>query len=289
MTTAHEAGHQWWYGMVASNEFEHAWMDEGLTTFSTARVIEQSFEPNYVEQRFFGTFIPWPITGVVFGRYDNDRLSGYRDNAEADAQATPTWRYWPATATFISYNKTALWLHTLENHLGWPLLQKILATYFERFKFRHPKPDDFFAVVNEVSGRDLTWFFDQVHRSSNTFDYAIQDMRSDRIGNGSYRTSIVVRRHGEATFPVEVVTTFAGGVQVKERWDGLERRVIYQYERPERATSAHVDPRRVLLLDTNTTNNSRTLAPQGGQASLKWALSWMVWLQQLMLSYGFFA
>ena len=50
-----------------------------------------------------------------------------------------------------------------------------------------------------------------------------------------------------------------------------------------------MDPRRVLLLDVNYTNNSRALSPQAGQASLKWALSWMVWLQQLMLSYGFFA
>ena len=45
----------------------------------------------------------------------------------------------------------------------------------------------------------------------------------------------------------------------------------------------------VLVLDANYTNNSRSLAPQTAEASLKWALSWMVWLQQLMLSYGFFA
>ena len=55
---------------------------------------------------------------------DGNRLTGYRDNAEADAQATPTFHYWPGTATFITYNKTALWLHTLERHLGWPVLQK---------------------------------------------------------------------------------------------------------------------------------------------------------------------
>ena len=108
-----------------------------------------------------------------------------------------------------------MWLHTLERHLGWPTLQKILATYFERWKFRHPKPDDFFAVVNEISGQDLTWFFDQAYRSSNTFDYAIQDVRSDRLPGGGYRTTVVVRRHGEATFPVEVLTTFAGGAEAQ--------------------------------------------------------------------------
>ncbi len=124
--------------MVATNEFEHAWMDEGLNTFSTARVIEQAYEPNYLAQRYFGGFIPWVFRDIRVSRVDNDRLTGYRDNAEADVPSTPTFRYWPRTATFVTYNKTALWLHTLERHLGWPVLQRILSTYFERWKFRHP-------------------------------------------------------------------------------------------------------------------------------------------------------
>src|SRR5688572_654777 len=56
-TTAHEVGHQWWYGMVATNEFEHAWMDEGINTYATARVLQESFNPNRVESRYFGSFI----------------------------------------------------------------------------------------------------------------------------------------------------------------------------------------------------------------------------------------
>jgi hypothetical protein len=281
--TIHEAGHQWWYGIVGSNEFEHAWMDEGLNTFSTARVIEQAFDPNYIAQRYFGGFVPWMFRDIRVSRVDNDRLTGYRDNAEADAQSTPTFRYWPGTATYITYNKTALWLHTLERHLGWPVLQRILSSYFDRWKFRHPQPADFFAVVNEVSGRDMTWFFDQVYRSSNVFDYGVQELQSS-----GGRTSVVIRRYGEATFPVSVVTTFADGEQVREQWDGLDRRVIYTYERPATAVSAQVDPERVLLLDVNYTNNSRTLQPRAGEAALKWSLKWMTWLQELMLTYAFF-
>ena len=208
-TTAHEAGHQWWYGMVASNEFEHAWMDEGLNTFATARVLDEAFSPNRVELRYFGGFIPWVFRDIPFTRIDNDWLAGYRANADSDTPATPTWRYWPGTGGIISYNKTALWLHTLERHLGWPVLQRILATYFERWAFRHPGPEDFFRIVNEVSGRDMTWFFDQVYRSSNVFDYGVQTLSTTPVG-GAVRTTVVVRRFGEATFPVDVVTTFRG-------------------------------------------------------------------------------
>ena len=69
--------------------------------------------------------------------------------------------------------------------------------------------------------------------------------------------------------------------------DGSDCRAIYVYERASRATSAQVDPRRVLLLDTAYTNNSRTLEPRSREASLKWAMTWMVWLQDLMLTYAF--
>ena len=288
MTTSHETGHQWWYAMVASNEFEHAWMDEGINTYATARVLDEVFRRNRVEQRYFGTFIPWSFRDIPFTRLDNDRINGYRDNPNADVPATPTFRYWQGSAAIISYNKTALWLHTLERHLGWPMMQRILSTYFDRWKFRHPTPADFFQVVNDVSGQDLTPFFEQVYRSSNTFDYAVQELKSDRRDDGTYRTVVVVQRLGEAMLPVDVVTTFADGQQVKERWNGLDRRTIYVYERPSRATSAEVDPQRALLVDANYTNNSRTLEPRSGEASTKWALTWMVWLQDLMVTCAFF-
>ena len=286
--TVHEAGHQFWYGIVGNNEFEHAWLDEGLNTFSTARTIEQAFNPNYLAQRYFGGFFPWVFHDVPVKREtDGNRLSGYRAVAEADVQATPTYRYWPGSASPITYNKTALWLHTLEKHLGWPTLQKGMATFFDRWKFRHPKPDDFFRTLNEVSGQDLTWFFDEAHRSSNVFDYGLQNFTSERVGD-RYRTIVVARRFGEAFFPVDVVTTFKNGEQVTERWDGRDRRRIFIYDRAGEAVSAQVDPERVLLLDVNYTNNSRTLEPRTDAATLKWSLKWMVWMQDLMLTYGFF-
>jgi aminopeptidase N len=287
-TTAHEVGHQWWYAMVASNEFEHAWMDEGFNTYATARVIDEAFNPNRVESRYFGGFIPWSFRDLPWTRIDNDRLAAYRLSSEADAQWTPTFHYWPSTAAIISYNKTALWLNTLERRIGWPMMQRIFSTYFARWKFKHPKPSDFFDVVHEVTGQSHYWFFDEVYRSSNTFDYDVQEFRSDRLDDSTYTTTVVVGRLGEATFPVDVVTTFENGEQVKETWDGQERRVVYSYDRPSKGATVQVDPDRVLLLDVAYSNNSRTTDSKKDDASLKWSLKWMVWLQDLMLTYGFF-
>jgi hypothetical protein len=50
--------------------------------------------------------------------------------------------------------------------------------------------------------------------------------------------------------------------------------------------SAQVDPNRVLLLDVDYTNNSRTLAPKGHAAAATWSMAWMVWLQDCLLSWA---
>jgi hypothetical protein len=305
--TVHECGHQFWYGMVGNNEFEDAWMDEGFNTFSTARTIDAAYTPNYYSERFFGGFVPWVYRDLPVSRGDEDGLDSYRGGAKLDAQSTPSWRYSPGAGGALSYSKTALWLHTLERYLGWPTMQRVMSTYFERWRFRHPKPQDFFAVVNEVSGRDMTWFFDQVYRGSNTFDYAVDALRSGPISvsgfvdgrgkqefvagktdAGRYRTVVVVRRLGEAVFPVDVQVTFASGEKVRERWDGVDRWRMFTYERPSRAVSAEVDPDRVLLLDVNFTNNGKVAAPAAHEAAHKWSLTWMAWLEDLLLTYAFF-
>jgi hypothetical protein len=82
------------------------------------------------------------------------------------------------------------------------------------------------------------------------------------------------------------VTTFSDGTKKTERWDGVERRIIYRYDSKVRARSVQVDPDRVLMLDVNYTNNSRTLQPRAGEASLKWSLKWMTWLQDVLLTYA---
>jgi hypothetical protein len=282
--TVHEAGHQFWYGIVASNEVEHAWLDEGLNTFSTARVLEQAFYPAYYSRRYFGDFFPFVFKDLPLTRdVDGNRMPSYRHFAESDAQSTPSWRYWPGSGGFITYDKTALWLGTLEHMLGWETLRRILSTYYERFAFKHPRPEDFFRTANEVSGQDLTWFFDQVHRSSNAFDYSIELKTPDEDAS-----TVVVRRLGEGVFPVDVRVRLEGGQEQRWHWDGRDRWKAFEVAGHARPLSAEVDPEHVLLLDVNRTNNSVSARPAARAAANKWSLAWLIWLQDHLLTYGFF-
>ncbi|HVD92666.1 MAG TPA: M1 family metallopeptidase [Vicinamibacterales bacterium] len=286
--TIHEAGHQFWYGIVATNEFEDAWMDEGINTYSTARVIEQVYEPNYYAQRYFAGFVPWVFRDLPLTRaIDGDRMASYRAAARQDVESTQTFHYWPPTSGAITYSKTALWLHTLENYLGRATHQRIMSTYFQRYGFKHPKPADFFSVATEVSGQDLTWFFDQVYRGSQTFDYGVDQFRSDRSGD-SFHTMVAARRYGDGVFPVDVQVTHENGQQSHWTWDGRDRWKQFQADGASRAVRVEIDPRRVLALDVNRTNNSAALDPAGPRAAHKWSLAWLVWLQDHLLTYGFF-
>jgi len=306
--TVHEAGHQFWYGIVGNNEFEDAWLDEGFNTFSTARTMDAAFGETSDVFRLFRGYIPYMVPEIKFHRMTGgNRLDGYRDAARSDIEATPTFEYFPATGANISYNKTALWLSMMERMLGWETLQNILSTHFQRWKFRHPKPDDFFAIANEVSGRDLTYFFDQVYRKAAVFDYAVESVASDELkteglvdkdgkptyvkGGSStpkqYQTRVVVRRLEDGVLPVDVLLKFENGDEFRDLWDSRNTWKLYTIVKPVKLSYAIVDPDRKILLDINYTNNSRALVPKADFAASKWASKWMIALQDYLQTLAF--
>ena len=323
--TIHEAGHQFWYGIVGNNEFEHAWLDEGLNTFSTARVHHEAYGARLPVKRYFmppgirgerrrRAFFPVLLEGFRYARpVYGHRLERYRPDAESDRQDTATYLYHPKTGASLSYSKTALWLATLERYLGWEKLQPGMALFFDRWKFGHPIPEDFFSAVSEAAGEDLGWFFDQVYRSSEAFDYALDAVASEPAevqglveaesemvfrgpttedtkeeGETVYRSEVVARRLRGGVFPVQVLMAFEDGSEVRRPWDGKSRWRLFVEERPSKLEYAMVDPDHVLLLDLDRTNNSRLLEPAARFPAMKWASRWLIWLEDYLATWSFF-
>ena len=289
--TVHEAGHQFWYGLVGSNEFEHAWLDEGINTYATARVMAERYPDRFVTvERYFGGFVPVRYADVPWTRdVDGNRLVNYRLAPAWDSHATPTYRGFPGNVRSITYAKTALALQSLERIIGWTSMQRVLATFFARGKFRHPTPEEFFATASETSGQDLTWFFDAVFKQPATFDYAVDKVTRQSTDSGSVDSTILVRRLSDGVFPVDVRTTFEDGASVTERWSGAERWRTFRYQRGSDVRTVEIDPDRVLTLDLNYTNNSWTAHPRATEAAEKWSLRWLTWLENVLLTYAFFA
>lgn len=289
--TVHEIGHQFWYGLVGTNEFEHAWMDEGINTYATARVMAESFPNRFVvTERYFGALVPWPYEDVRWSRdVTGNRLDAYRAAPDWDAPATDSWKYWPAGARSATYAKTALWLTALERTIGWDVLQRGLSTLFATSTFGHPTPDDFWTTIGETSGRDLSWFANAVYRSAARFDYAVARVDARATDTGAVDSAVTIRRLEEGVFPLSIRVTFDDDSNVTETWDGADRWKTFSYRRGASVRSVEVDPDRVLTLDRNYTNNSWTAHPRAVAAATKWSIRWFTWVQNVLMTYAFFS
>ena len=285
----HEAGHQFWYGIVGSNEFEHAWMDEGINTYATGRAIAADYPDVFLDRYYFGGFIPWTFRDVRLSRAtDYNRLWDYRRGATEDTLGSMSYRQRQDTVRYLAYDKPAVWLHTLENWLGWDSVQRALSASFAEGAFGHPGPSVVLRNLQQHTDRDINRFVTETYRQSAVFDYSIGEV-SATARNGQQESRVLVRRLGDGVFPVEVLVTFTNGDQITERWNGESRWREFTYLRPTAVQSAVVDPSRQLLLDVNFTNNSRTVEPRAQDAGAKWTLKWLVWLQDALLTWGLFA
>jgi hypothetical protein len=192
----------------------------------------------------------------------------------------------------VTYGKTATVLLTLEGLMGEDTMRKALHTYFEQYKFTHPTGTDFLKTIQDVSGQDLAWYFEQAVSGTNVLDYEVLRVRSDRTDwyvkdrpperkeQTVYRDTVLVHRKGDFILPVETQIRFDDGETVREKWDGRDRWARYEYLKKAKIISAEVDPDHKVLLDKDFFNNSQTTEPHKG-ATRKLEAYW------LFLSEGF--
>jgi len=276
--TVHEFTHQYWYGMVATNETEEAWMDEGLTTYYTARIMDETYGP---------TRSLLDLPGLRAGRGERDR-SGYtrmRDPRCAPIAAT-TWKVKDPEFGRIVYYKTATMLATLERMIGRSAMDSVMRTYFGRWRFAHPAGRDLVATFNTLVprlnpdryGAGLDWFFEQILYDTVTCDFELESISTEPVQDPGgtttrgatldtlqsvalYTSAVTVCQRGSALLPTTVRVVFEDGKEVIEEWDGRSSSMLLRYTRPARVISAEVDPERRVLLDLNLLNNSRTTRP----------------------------
>lgn len=265
--TEHEFGHQYWYGMVATNEFEEAWLDEGIN--------------QYVEGKVLGDWLGeqtsvFNMLHATAGDADLSRLM-YIGVADTDPMTRNAWQYMTGNAYGgVTYGKTATVLRTLEGVIGEDKVREALHVWFMRNRFTHPTGEDFMRTVQEGAGRDLQWFFDAAIRGTRVLDYDIRILRSEPVEywkeggkpkERTWRSFVVVHRKGDFVFPVDVAVKFDNGETVREQWDGRDRWVRYTYDRKgARVASAEVDPDHKVWLDRDRYNNSRTTEPDSTAA-----------------------
>jgi hypothetical protein len=177
----HEFGHGYWYGLTATNEFEAAWLDEGFNTYSTGLVLAKAYGPSALPFRFKG----WPLSlflrlPEVFD-FETNRVAAIQ-TVRFDPVTAWSWKFYSRASYGANvYMRAATLLGTLQGLLGDPVWPRIMRTYHMRYRFRHPTEADFIGVVNEISGRDLTWFFKELVGGTRPFDYGVTGLSSVKV------------------------------------------------------------------------------------------------------------
>jgi hypothetical protein len=314
--TVHEFGHQFWMQLVATNEFEESPMDEGFNTYSTSRVMDKAYGGIGQLPLMFFSMNLWELFRLPWlGETAANRLQFMAD-PDSDDLLRKAWQYYDSTSYGVnSYARMGVTLNTLEHLLGEPQMARVMRAYHQRWRFNHPTARDFQKVANEVSGRDLNWFFDQFFFGNKLFDYAIGSVSSAQrrtpIGaferNGKlvtvkpddaakedeknaknkafhkeYECTVKVRRLGDAQAPVDIVIRFTDGTTEKRTWDGQYRWVKYTFLKPAEISSVEVDPDRKYELDVNYANNS-WLKKYQVEMSTHWTGNVLFWLQNVLL------
>src|SRR5579862_409685 len=124
----HEFGHQYWYGMVATNEFEEAWLDEGINSYTEVKVMDALYGKN--------SFMDLPFAQMS---EDNAQRAQYLSNPDLDPISRLGWKFYGSGSYgAITYGKTATMLLTLEKVIGEETMRNALHVYFMRYRFTHP-------------------------------------------------------------------------------------------------------------------------------------------------------
>ena len=291
IVTVHEFGHQYFMQLLASNEFEEAWLDEGFNQYYEGRIMDEWYGPRSSQIDLFG---------FRMGDLENSRDSYvHRDNPAIGSSFGNTWQLPEGQYGVLTYSKTATWLQTLEGLVGRRVMDEIMQTYFIRWRFKHPNANNFIAIVNEIVpkrlgqkfGPDMNWFFDQALYGDQVVDYQLRSIKNSTAAqikqDGRQQSTITVQRNADGQMPVEVRVHFDNGNERMLFWDGKARQRTFTLTERADVVWATVDPKQKIYMDTNLNNNSLTLKPSSAPAAkfatkfLFWVENWMQWLAWL--------
>ncbi len=307
--TIHEFGHGYFYGILASNEFEEPMLDEGMNEYWDSRMTRESGEKIVIASSWMKRL---GITPSMTG-FESERL-GASLRRPADPLGQNAWNRLSSSSYGTVYSRTATAMHDLEERLGKPVLERAMHEYYRRWRFRHPSTADLRATLAEVSGnaKAVDEIFDQyvygtahiddrvasidtvevlphagnvlkdgkrTELDSDALDKQLDKQREDwdkahpdaKPGSGPFpwRSTITVIRDG-APVPQVLRVTFADGSSEEVHWNDNRRWARFDFTKPAKAVSATLDPEQKVYLDANKLNDSLTTKADG-TASRRWS------------------
>ena len=287
----HEFGHQYWYGMVGSNEFEESWLDEGINSDSEYRAMQLAYGPR-----------PAQVPGGIGFDMDSYGHAGYASLPNLDPIRRVAWGYFSGRSYGTnSYPKVALFLTQLRNDLGVTTFARAQRACFQKWSFRHPSTSDFFDVFEKVSGRDLSSYRRNLVEGTSRLDWSVVSAKIepeardagvfDRPGgrvtldkgrqvrpkaekeagqksgkNKVFESVVVFGNTGEWAHEAKARLAFQDGTVIDRTLPAAARWVRMRISYKSKLAWAAVDPDRLNVWEWNRLNDSRVLGTGKGAA-----------------------
>ena len=190
---SHEMAHSWFQHILATNESEHEWMDEGFTSFISSLCMNEIMDRNKEN----------PFQGSYRGYF------ALVNSGLEMPQTTHADRYTTNFAYSVAaYSKGSIFLSQLGYIIGQDKLMETIHKYFEDFKFKHPVPNDIKRTAEKVSGMELNWYLTDWTQTTNTIDYGIKSVEAD-----GENTKVTMERIGEMPMPLDILVVGKDGTQ----------------------------------------------------------------------------
>ena len=299
--TIHEIGHNWFQGILASNEFEEGWLDEGVNEWADGVVMAQL----YGEKQSGIDWLGWKAEAFRLRRALTGRVG---DNPSAIATAAYAF---PDFASYgeATYEKTARTFRTLENLVGRDTFAAAMRSYAETWAFKHPTGADLMAHLSRSVNEDLSWFFRPALYEPGAVDYAVrtatcraQHAPRGVFGEGPGRRTVgadqspdtggwacelVIVNRGTIPVPVDIDLRFEDGTHERVRWDARDGSRWHRFEMARSSPLAEVsiDPDGQVLLAEHVLDDRLRLGPDK-HASWRATARLSYWTQSLMQVVG---
>ncbi len=199
--TAHEAIHSWYQHLLATDEAQYSWMDEGFTSYAEDVILQEilpKFKPFY---RSYGSYYRLVSSGK------QEPLTTHADHYQTNR----------AYGT-ASYSMGLIFCHQLSYVVGEEVFLKGMKRYFNSWKYKHPTPNDFIRIIEKESGLELDWYLEQWIETTNTIDYGIKWLEKKNS-----KTIVTLERIGEMPMPLDIWVKYESG---KEEWINIPLRIM---------------------------------------------------------------
>lgn len=226
----HEVGHNWYYGILGSNERENAWMDEGLNTYIEIRYMEEKYPNGYFRKkdstqnksRGISLNIPMEEKELQHIAYQFNASRNYDQPLKMGSKDFTQMNYGA-----MVYCKTGIGFHYLKAFLGEELFDNCMNEYFNQWKFKHPNPNDIKIVFENVSKENLDWFFEDYIKTTKKTDYTLKKV--SKINDQEYLIKLKNVTGYNSPIPVQMIND--SNEIISEKWvNGFKKDTTFVYK-----------------------------------------------------------